>query len=97
MSVQPDLGIRHSPVEFDGEIFVLRTGGQREPLAIPACAERWQASNMRIDIAVEGAFDRPVVRQSNGAPLGVIEVRIFCPVDLAFVESPAGIEGLPSF
>jgi hypothetical protein len=47
---------------------------------------------MRIDLGIERALDRPIVRQLHFAPLGICKSGLFRARGFAFEESPAVVE-----
>src|SRR6266849_3430226 len=97
MSIQPDLGVRHRPIELDCKIFAFSVRRQAKALAVPTGAERRQRAGVRVDLAVKGSFDRPIMRQSKYAPRGVVKLRSLCSLRFASVEPPSLIEALAPF
>src|SRR5208337_155619 len=71
MAVEPDARVGHRTVELDREVAAFRVAGQHEVLAVPTRARYGQATGVGVEGAVEGSFDRPIVRQREGAPLRV--------------------------
>ena len=93
LAVDPDLAVHINPVELDDDLLA---GGvrKRETFPIPADAVREKAV---IAVALrrrrERAFDAPVVRQVEGAPVGVIELGLLGRRLVAQMEAPACVEG----
>ena len=57
-------------------------------LAIPGDAEEGEAAIVRIELAVERTFDRPIVRQVERAPGGIAESGLLRARRFALEEAP---------
>ena len=57
-------------------------------LAIPGDAEKGEAAIVRIELAIERTFDRPIVRQVERTPGGIAESGLLRAGRFAFEEAP---------
>src|SRR5579885_338744 len=97
LAVDPDVRIVHGAVEFEREIAVAEALRDGEMFAVPAGAEDRQRAGVGVQMRIEWAFDRPIVRQTDFAPRAVLEIGSLGSSGFAFEEAPAIVEGLAAF
>jgi hypothetical protein len=95
VAVDPDLGVGHHAVELDKHAAGGGGGGERKTFPIPAHARGAVAATSTNGRVLFGdAFDRPVVRDVERAPVGVVEHRFKRSGRFAAREEPIGVEWL---
>jgi hypothetical protein len=52
---------------------------------------------MRIQLGIEWSFNRPIVRQAELCPFGIIEAGLFAALGLALEEAPAVVKADATF
>ena len=98
VAVNPDVTVGHDTVEVDEDTVLGVLRGDSELLAVPTDAARQvsTAAAGRI-IAVEWAFDAPVVRHIQDSPCGVVEILFLGPafgrIGVCLEESPIKVKG----
>lgn len=76
MAVDPYFGMCHGTVEIQIGPLSLLGGGEPELLAVPADATPGQFAGQTVEILAERAFDAPVVRKVQRAPVAVVVGRV---------------------
>ena len=92
LPVQPHPRVGHSAIEQHAEIAPAPAFGDGEMLAIPARPVDRQRAGMRVLLRIERPVDRPIVRQTDGDPPRIVEIRLLGTVGRALQEPPIIVE-----